>query len=436
MSNVLVLVDGEHYPPVVERTLSSLRAEGHTIVAAVFLGGTEKTSTPPQLTIPLAVGDPAPTLAQSIDEHQPDLVIDLSDEPILDHRKRFELISVALVRGVAYSGAGYRFDPPKFPPLTTRPTVAVTGTGKRTGKTAVAIELARHWRDAGQKVCIVTMGRGGPETPMTLRADQFDGSVATLARLAELGLHAASDYVEDAVFAGVDTIGTYRCGAGVSGETDRHNFAAGVAAANELPSELLIFEGSGTAIPPAQADAQVLVMPVFIDPEFVGGYLGPYRVRTASAVVVIDPAHDQDDEYQRLESLLNSMQPDLKVFRGGYRLEPSVSVEGKRVVVVTTAPQTAAGHLTSDLLQHGAISAEVIHSLSNRTVLASELDQTGAADVVIVEVKAAAVDLVVPWASARQLEVGLIHNQVVFPGGTGELADVIEESWPGQVMTS
>ena len=280
------------------------------------------------------------------------------------------------------------------------------------------------------------MGRGGPPEPVVLRAGEFERSLEGLAQLAAQGLHAASDYVEDAAFAGVDTVGTYRCGAGVSGETDRNNFEAGVAKANELQPDLLIFEGSGTAIPPARADAHVLVMPVAIDPEYVQGYLGPFRVRLASAAVIIDPVATEGDRAGALERLLSTIHPSLEVFRGRYRLEPSVPVDGRRVLVATTAPSTAGPHLTDDLLGLGATSVDVVHTLSDRRVLVEELEAAGDSDLVLVEIKAAAVDLVLPWAARREVEVGLIHNRVLFPRGTGQFASSIEHSWLDQPTIS
>ena len=39
---VLVLVDGEHYPSVVRWGLGAAESMGHEVLAALFLGGTEK----------------------------------------------------------------------------------------------------------------------------------------------------------------------------------------------------------------------------------------------------------------------------------------------------------------------------------------------------------------------------------------------------------
>src|SRR5207248_5986226 len=106
----------------------------------------------------------------------------------------------------------------------------------------------------------------------------FDLSPEALLALARQGRHAASDHLEDALTAGVVTIGTRRCGGGLAGEPASTTFAAGVALANERPEELMIFEGSGTAIPPVHADATVCVVGAgaAADQEVLLGYLGAY----------------------------------------------------------------------------------------------------------------------------------------------------------------
>ena len=43
-------------------------------------------------------------LGAAIDELAPEVVLDLSDEPVLGYRERMELAAVALARGVVYAG--------------------------------------------------------------------------------------------------------------------------------------------------------------------------------------------------------------------------------------------------------------------------------------------------------------------------------------------
>src|SRR3989337_2056790 len=83
----VAVIDGEHYPPVVEGALEAYRAAGHEILGAVMAGGTEKIG-PEGInsiggTEVRASGDPRATLARAIIELDPELVLDLSDEPVL-----------------------------------------------------------------------------------------------------------------------------------------------------------------------------------------------------------------------------------------------------------------------------------------------------------------------------------------------------------------
>ena len=76
-----------------------------------------------------------------------------------------ELAAVALVAGIPYVGADFRLDPPEQGPPLPVPTLAVIGTGKRTGKTAVAGSVARLAARRGLDPVVVAMGRGGPPEP-------------------------------------------------------------------------------------------------------------------------------------------------------------------------------------------------------------------------------------------------------------------------------
>ncbi len=124
----VAVIDGEHYASVVRDALVELPYE---IVACVLVGGTEKLRGGEEYGVPLAA-----SLEEAIAEYAPDVVLDLSDEPVLGPPARFRLAARALALGVPYEGADFRLDPPRFEPIAT-PSVAVIGTGKRVGKTAV-----------------------------------------------------------------------------------------------------------------------------------------------------------------------------------------------------------------------------------------------------------------------------------------------------------
>src|SRR5207253_363786 len=80
-------------------------------------------------------------------------------------------------------------------------------------KTAVAGQLARL-AASERDVVVVAMGRGGPAEPEPAEAGP---GPAELLERSRAGYHAASDYLEDAALAGVETIGCRRCGGGLAG---------------------------------------------------------------------------------------------------------------------------------------------------------------------------------------------------------------------------
>jgi cyclic 2,3-diphosphoglycerate synthetase len=197
----IALIDGEHYAPVVRDALAELP---YDFLGACIVGGTEKLRGDDEYGVRL-VED----LGVAIRELEPEAIVDLSDEPVLGPRERFRFASLALAQGVPYVGPGFRFDPPALEPFEL-PSIGIVGTGKRVGKTAVTGHAARLFaRD--RSVLVVAMGRGGPATPEFAEAGT---SLERLLALAGEGRHAASDYLEDAALAGVDTIGCRRAGGG------------------------------------------------------------------------------------------------------------------------------------------------------------------------------------------------------------------------------
>ena len=86
----LFLIDGEHYPPVVidamQSVEQSLDAEG---VVAAFLGGTEKIREGTDYGVPLVEGkDPVSAVEKALADYEVDVVVDLSDEPVIGYRER------------------------------------------------------------------------------------------------------------------------------------------------------------------------------------------------------------------------------------------------------------------------------------------------------------------------------------------------------------
>lgn len=403
----VALIDGEHYADVVRDALAELPYE---IVAAVLVGGTEKLRGGEDYGIPLAG-----SLEAAVAEHAPELVLDLSDEPVLGPPERFRLIARALALGLPYEGADFRFDPPSFEPLAV-PALAVVGTGKRVGKTAVTGHVVRTLA-ADRRVVVVAMGRGGPPEPETVTVPP---TVEGLLALSRDGRHAASDHLETAALVGVPTVGCRRCGGGLAGAVGLSNVLAGVRAAEALAPDLIVFDGSGAALPPVAAARRVLVVGGHQARALVTGYLNSYRALLAD-LVVIATAEDDVDHAALKADLQELVRPGVPIVRAVLRPHPQEDVAGRRVAFFGTAPASQHDRIESHLRRlHGAQVVHVSGNLSDRAALRSELGAIDA-DVYVIELKAAAVDVVVEDASARGVDVVLAANVVLPLAGEPDL---------------
>jgi cyclic 2,3-diphosphoglycerate synthetase len=372
----VAVVDGEHYPDVVRDALAELPYE---FVGVLLVGGTEKLRGEPDYGVPILddLGDA-------------EIVVDLSDEPVLDLERRLALASRVLAAGIPYVGADFRFDPPPFHPFD-RPSLAVIGTGKRVGKTAVTGHIARLLaRD--RSVVVVAMGRGGPAEPELVAAPP---SVEDLVARSRAGRHAASDHLETAALVGVPTVGCRRVGGGMAGAPFASNVLEGAQLAASLEPDVVIFDGSGAAIPPIATSARVLV------------------------------AHDLSglNLYRALVSDVVLSLTDLPgALRFSLRLRPLGPIEG-RVAIFTTGPAPV-DHLEADIVH-------VSRNLARRDLLAEELARVEA-DTYLVEIKAAAIDTVVEHALARGARVVLAGNEVDAPGLDDAILGLVPQAVNGR----
>jgi cyclic 2,3-diphosphoglycerate synthetase len=401
MIPTLALIDGEHYAPTVRDALAELQ---YDFVGAVMVGGTEKLRGESDYGVPVY-----DELDAALRELEPELVLDLSDEPVLGPAARFRLASRVLAAGVPYAGADFRLEPPEFEPFPL-PSLAVYATGKRVGKTAVSAHVAQLFsRD--QKVVAVAMGRGGPETPEVAESPP---SVAELLALSREGRHAASDYLELAAVAGVVTIGCRRCGGGLAGAVATSNVPAGAELALQRSPELVVFDGSGAAIPPVVTGKRVLVTSTFDSPELVTGYLNAYRILIADLVLVT--MADAHTPHEALAESIREVKRDVPVIAVGFRPRPLAPVAGKRVAYFTTASTSAHERLAAALGDQGVDVVHVSGNLADRPALLRELE-TVDADVYLTEIKAAGIDAVAEAGARRGVEVVLAANDLVpIPG--------------------
>jgi len=395
----LFLIDGEHYPPVVLDAMRSVtESMDATGVAAAFLGGTEKLKEGTDYGLPLVHGDdPVSAVALALSEHEVDVVVDLSDEPVVGYRERMRIASHTLAAGARYVGSDFELRPPELRDVSTKPSMAVVGTGKRVGKTAVSGYLARLLAREGFDPGVVSMGRGGPPRPEVIEGHKLEVGSGYLLEALERGAHAASDYYETAALSRVTTVGCRRCGGGFAGEPFVSNVLEGAEIANGLDTGVTLFDGSGAAMPPVAVDARVLVAGAHQDPEYVVGYLGAYRVMISDLVLLTMSEEPMADEarVRDLVRRIGEIRPDLPVVPTVFRPRPVGDVSGKRLAYVSTAPETVLGKLARHLEEgYGCEVVAASGNLSNRRRLAEDLDRMPPVEAYLTEIKAAAVDVV------------------------------------------
>jgi len=409
----LAIVDGEHYPPVVRDALAELP---YDVVAAVLIGGSEKLRAGEGYGVPLASD-----VMSGIDEYRPEIVVDLSDEPVLGPVERLALASRVLTKGVPYEGADFRFDPPEREPFEL-PSIAVVGTGKRVGKTAVTGHLARLLaRD--RRVVVVAMGRGGPSEPETIVVPP---TVDALLELSRGGRHAASDHLETAVLAGVETVGSRRCGGGLAGGVFSSNVSAAGRVAVELGPDLVVFDGSGAALPPIAADRTVVVVGGHQDPAVAAGYLNTYRLLLAD-LVVLTMAEARSEWATTRDAVSRVVPAGVDVVPAVLRPRPAADIRGRTVAYFCTAPPAGHAALAAHLEDaHGAVVAYVSGNLARREALRDELARVEA-EVFLIELKAAAVDVVAEFALVQKADIVLASNDVIPLPAEGDLDEMLLE---------
>jgi cyclic 2,3-diphosphoglycerate synthetase len=395
----LFLIDGEHYPPVVldamQSVQQSLKAEG---VAAAFLGGTEKIRDGTDYGVPLVEDrDPVSAVGKALAEYEVDIVVDLSDEPVIGYRERMKIASLALYAGARYLGSDFELRPPDLRPVSMKPSLAVIGTGKRVGKTAVSGYLARLLASEGFEPGVVSMGRGGPPRPEVIDGHRMEVGSEYLLEALGRGAHAASDYYETAALSRVTTVGCRRCGGGLAGEPFVSNVLEGAEIANRLDTRVTIFDGSGAAMPPVRVERRVLVAGANQAPEYIVGFLGTYRLLLSDLLLLTmsEEPMASPEKVSGLVHAVHKVRPDLDVIPTVFRPRPVGKVEGMRVGYVSTASpavlDTLAGHLEE---HYGCEVVAASGSLSDRKRLEADLQGMSGVEAYLTEIKAAAVDVV------------------------------------------
>ena len=378
----IALIDGEHHADVVRDALAELPFD---FVEAILVGGTEKLRGGEEYGLPLL---------DSLDESRAEAVVDLSDEPVLGPRERMHWASRALALGKKYIGPDFTFEPPLYQPFTKIPSLAVIGTGKRIGKTAVTGHVASLF-STRLDVVVVSMGRGGPPEPEIV---EVAPTLEALLDLSRTGRHAAPTTSRPP-----RSPACRRSAAGAPAgalQASRHsNVSRGAQLVEERGADLAVFDGSGAAIPPVAVNGRILVVGPGQD---ATAYLNAYRVLISDLVLLVGGGRPRADPELK----------DVPVIGVELRLRPVQPIAGRRVAVFTTG-LAPVDHLDADVVH-------VSRNLANREALREELQHIDA-EVFLTEIKAAAIDVVAEAAAERGAELVFADNEVLSLVGEPDL---------------
>jgi cyclic 2,3-diphosphoglycerate synthetase len=199
--------------------------------------------------------------------------------------------------------------------------------------------------------------------------------------------------------------------------------AEAVALAAARRPGLVVLEGSGAAVPPIDWHAGILVVPASCPVEYLAGYLGPYRLlRVDLAVVTMatGPLGGREN-LSRLTTHLSGALGDAFVVTD-FHPTPLGDVRGRDAFLATTAPGEVAARQAESL--EATFGCRVVGwsaRLADRAGLAEDLDAAGGYEVLLTELKAAAVDVACQKAVSRGAEVVFVDNRAEAVEGGADL---------------
>jgi len=426
---LVALIDGEHHPQVTYDAVEKLkRYYTGKFVGIIFMGGTEK-----------IINDNVEDyfdekvyIIKNVDFDftdaliffKPDIVYDLSDEPIVNYTIRMKIASFCLASGCSYMGPDFLFEYEEKDVIGKVPKVSIIGTGKRIGKTAISAYISKIFMNKGRSICIVTMGRGGPSEPQILRGNKVNITPEYLLGLSNSGMHASSDYIEDALVSKVTTVGCRRCGGGFGGKVFMSNVKEGVAAAEKLNPDLIIIEGSGASLPDVKTDANICAVGAHQSWENIIGYLGIYRIMLSDLIIITmceEPMADRN-KIIFLEEEIIKINPDVKIIKTIFRPQPLSNIEGKKILMVMTARKEIESKIRKYMEEeYGCCINSMTFNLSDRKYLREDLRKFSGYDTILTELKAASVDVVTDFAFKNKKDIVYLNNVPIIIGDENEL---------------
>ncbi len=433
---IVALIDGEHYPQINLDAVLLLKKHFKGIFAGIiFLGGTEKLTIDNLQNFYGCIVKKIENLDNdfipALNFFKPDIVYDLSDEPVVNYCIRMKIASFCFTNHCSYMGPDFYFEYETKKPTVLKPSLLIIGTGKRIGKTAVSLYISKLISEK-KKICIVSMGRGGPKKPQLMQASKINITPEFLLNISRKGFHASSDYIEDALFAGVDTIGCRRCGGGFGGKFFLTNIEKGLKIAESLKPQVLVIEGSGASIPAVETDFKVCVVGANQDWNNLVGYLGIYRMIISDIIfmTLCEEPISTKENIKLIEQKIFEIKKDAKIVKSVFRPVPLYDIKDKKVFLTLTASSLAEKTLKDYLeSKYNCKVVKISFNLSNRKRLREDLYSINPDeyDMLITELKAASVDVVTEYAVKHKKQINYINNIPVIIDGKQHLDSFINK---------
>lgn len=415
----IILIDGEHYPSAIKQTVIHLsKSKEFQPLAAVFMGGEEKIGHLEDLSsINLPIireKNSKEALLKAIKIYQPQIILDISDEPVLGYKERLLYGSIILASGITYQGSDFQFDPLKFHKILNKPSISIIGTGKRVGKTAISAYISREIKKSGYRPCVIAMGRGGPDYPEILNEKKIKLNPKILLKHSQMGKHSASDYYEDFLMSRITSIGCFRCGGGLVGKPYFSNIKDGAKIANQLKENFVIVEGSGACIPPLETEKRIVVCGANQPLEYIAGYFGAYRIMISDLAIITmcERPIAERKKINQIEKQILELNPGIKTVETIFRPNPLKNIKGRKIFLALTA-QPEIGKTIKKYLEN-RYECQVVYTspfLAHRQQLKNDIiSQKGKFDLMLTELKAAGVDIATSLALSMNIPVVYMDN--------------------------
>jgi cyclic 2,3-diphosphoglycerate synthetase len=415
---LVAIIDGEHYPQVTLDAINILKKEfTGKFCGIIFLGGTEKISSNDFNDFfgneVFIIKDFLKDFVSALEYFKPDLVYDLSDEPVVNQQIRMTIASFCFFKKASYVGPDFLFKFQENLYKTKTASISIIGTQKRIGKTAISSFIANIFKENNVEVAIVAMGRGGPKEPQLLKGKDIEITPKYLLELSNKGFHASSDYIEDALMSKITTIGCRRCGGGFGGKVFLSNVIDGAKIADSLNFDLIIFEGSGASLPDVNTDANLCVIGANQKWEDIVGYLGVYRILISNIIILTNCEYpiSNNKNIKVLEENIHLINPNAIIYKTIFRPKPLGDIKNKKIIIATTANKIIGNKIKQYIeKEFNCIVNGITFNLSNRLLLRNDLQSFKDFDVIVTELKAASVDVVTDFAFKLNKEVIYMNN--------------------------